>query len=201
MVSIPCQGIMYTHLGAGCLSLPGRLVVGGLLCLSSLSLRSASLLWISLVHLIPPPWDLCLHSFWLVSGLFYMTLLSGSSVPFVFSLSSSVTVTQLDFHCPQICQCLLFCTVQGLIVFSSVCVINIVFLLAESVLMLLSVLVCVSRVTVGWPLFSSVATSWESVAGLAGLVLPRRRQQQSILAKGRIMALYRPWRALSLTKQ
>lgn len=86
-------------------------------------------------------------------------------------------------------------------VFSSVCVIKIVLLLAGSVFTLLSMLVCVSSVTVGWPLFSSVATSWESVAGLAGLELPRRQQQQSTLAKGRIMALYRPRRALSLTKQ
>lgn len=70
-----------------------------------------------------------------------------------------------------------------------------------SVFDLLSVLVCVISITVGWPLFSSVATSWESLAWLLGLALPRRQQQHSILAMGRNITLYNPRRALSLTKQ
>lgn len=193
------------------LSLTDRLVVVGLLCVQS----PVVLFWFSLVWesslssvLIPVP---CPEAFtstatgWSLHH--FICCSSVSSGFFAFRFISSMPITKLAFPSPSahLPECLLFSSINGMNFFSSICKAIIVFLMVASVLILLSalvcVLLCVSSVTVGWPLFSSVATSWESVAGLVGLAFPRRQQQQSILAMGRNMTLYRPRRALSLTKQ
>lgn len=75
------------------------------------------------------------------------------------------------------------------VVFPTVSDNKMVFFPIMSVLMSLAVPMCVSSITVGWLLFSSVATSCDSVAGLPELILPWWQQQNSILTTGLNTAL------------